>query len=196
MFARTTRLVLIYCRLVRSSTHFGKRDNLKLFDSIMTMKTQVGGKQSQFIVLQSVQIFCSGLKNKNEIYKICNCFVMILKKKRIFQIQDTEFLQVSIFSILRFAKFAKFTVKTTTAELVKFYSLNTENKEHHILRIKMLTKIIMTIFQLQFIQLVENQHILINSYLFFWVILWTCSFSCVEKMWKTKFSGFGFLRIE
>ena len=31
------RLVLNYCRLVLSSTHFGKRDNLKLFASIMTL---------------------------------------------------------------------------------------------------------------------------------------------------------------
>ena len=33
--ARTIRLVFIYCRLVLSSTHFGKWDNLKLFDSIV-----------------------------------------------------------------------------------------------------------------------------------------------------------------
>ena len=44
-----------------------------------------------------------------------------------------------------FLAFAKFTIKTTT-ELVQFYSLNTENKEHHMLRVKMLTKIIMAIF--------------------------------------------------
>ena len=32
----------------------------------------------------------------------------------------------------------------------------------------------------------ENQHILINSYLSFLGNLWVCS--CVEKMWETKFS--------
>ena len=69
---------------------------------------------------------------------------MILKKGRILWIQDT-FLQVSIFSFLGFAKFEKFTIKTST-ELVKFYPLNTENKEHHMLRVKMLTTIIMAIF--------------------------------------------------
>ena len=40
---------------------------------------------------------------------------------------------------------AQFTIKTTT-ELVQFYSLNIENKEHHMLIVKMLTKIIMAIF--------------------------------------------------
>ena len=67
------------------------------------------------------------------------------KKKREFFRYKIQFLQVSIFWFLGFAKFAKFTIKTTT-ELVKFYSLNTENKEHHMLRVKMLTKIIMAIF--------------------------------------------------
>ena len=38
------RLVFIYCHLVLSSTHFGKGDNLKLLDSIVTVKTQVGRK--------------------------------------------------------------------------------------------------------------------------------------------------------
>ena len=71
---------------------------------------------------------------------------MILKKKnREFFRYKIQFLQVSIFGFLSFAKFAKFAIKTTT-ELVKFYSLNTENKEHHMLRVKMLTKIIMAIF--------------------------------------------------
>ena len=69
----------------------------------------------------------------------------IEKKKREFFRYKLQFLQVSIFWFLGFAKFAKFTIKTTT-ELVKFYSLNTENKEHHMLRVKMLTKIIMAIF--------------------------------------------------
>ena len=69
----------------------------------------------------------------------------IEKKKREFFRYKLQFLQVSIFWFLGFAKFAKFTVNTTT-ELVKFYSLNTENKEHHMLRVKMLTKIIMAIF--------------------------------------------------
>ena len=36
--------VFIYRRLVLSSTYFGKRDNLKLLDSIVTMKTLVGRK--------------------------------------------------------------------------------------------------------------------------------------------------------
>ena len=52
---------------------------------------------------------------------------MILKKKREFFRYKREFLKVSIFSFLGFAKFK---TKTTT-ELVKFYSLNTEDKEHH-----------------------------------------------------------------
>ena len=69
----------------------------------------------------------------------------IEKKKREFFRYKLQFLQVSIFWFLGFAKFAKFTINTTT-ELVKFYSLNTENKEHHMLRVKMLTKIIMAIF--------------------------------------------------
>ena len=38
------RLEFIYHRLVISSTYFGKRDNLKLLDSIVTVKTLVGGK--------------------------------------------------------------------------------------------------------------------------------------------------------
>ena len=67
------------------------------------------------------------------------------KKKREFFRYKLPFLQVSIFWFLGFAKFAKFTINTTT-ELVKFYSLNTENKEHDMLRVKMLTKIIMAIF--------------------------------------------------
>ena len=46
-------------------------------------------------------------------YKIYDCLVIILKKEREF-----------------FAKIAKFTIKTTT-EWLKFYSLNTENKESH-----------------------------------------------------------------
>ena len=70
---------------------------------------------------------------------------MILKKKREFFGYTRQFLQVSIFWFLGFAKFAKFTINTIT-ELVKFYSLSTENKEHHMLRAKMLTKIIMAIF--------------------------------------------------
>ena len=59
---------------------------------------------------------------------------MILKKKREFFRYKRQFLQVSIFSFLGFAKFAKFTIKTTN-ELVKFYSLTTENKEHYRLRL-------------------------------------------------------------
>ena len=70
---------------------------------------------------------------------------MILKKKREFFRSKRQLLQVSIFSFLGFAKFAKFTIKTTN-ELIKFYSLTTENKEHYMLRVKMLTKIIMAIF--------------------------------------------------
>ena len=66
----------------------------------------------------------------------------VLKKRREFLRYKRQFLQVSTFSFL---DFAKFTIKTTT-ELVQFYSLNTENKEHHMLRVKMLTKIIMAIF--------------------------------------------------
>ena len=42
------RLVFIYRRLVLSSTPFGKRDNLKLLDSIVTMKTLVGKKYYSF----------------------------------------------------------------------------------------------------------------------------------------------------
>ena len=71
---------------------------------------------------------------------------MILKNRnREFFRYKIQFLQISIFWFFGFAKFAKFTIKTTT-ELVKFYSLNTEKKEHHMLRVKMLTKIIMAIF--------------------------------------------------
>ena len=70
---------------------------------------------------------------------------VVKKKKREFFRYKRQLLQVSTFSFLGFAKFAKFTIKTTT-ELVKFYSLNIENKEHHMLRVKMLTKIIMAIF--------------------------------------------------
>ena len=66
----------------------------------------------------------------------------VLKKRREFLRYKRQFLKVSTFSFL---DFAKFTIKTTT-ELVQFYSLNTENKEHHMLRVKMLTKIIMAIF--------------------------------------------------
>ena len=36
---------------------------------------------SQFIVLQSIQLFCSGLRARNKSYKIYDCFVIILKKK-------------------------------------------------------------------------------------------------------------------
>ena len=68
-----------------------------------------------------------------------------IEEKREFFRYKRQFLQVSIFSFLGFTKFAKFTIKTTT-ELVKLYSLNTENKEHHMLRVKMLTKIITAIF--------------------------------------------------
>ena len=68
-----------------------------------------------------------------------------IEEKREFFRYKRQFLQVSIFSFLGFTKCAKFTIKTTT-ELVKLYSLNTENKEHHMLRVKMLTKIIMAIF--------------------------------------------------
>ena len=70
---------------------------------------------------------------------------MILKKKENFLQYKRQFLQVSICSFLGFAECAKFTIKTTT-ELVKLYALNSENKEHHISRVKMLTKIIMAIF--------------------------------------------------
>ena len=38
------RLEFIYRRLVLSSTNFGKRNNLKLLDSIVTVNTLVGGK--------------------------------------------------------------------------------------------------------------------------------------------------------
>ena len=68
-----------------------------------------------------------------------------IEEKREFFRYKRQNLQVSIFSFLGFTKFAKFTIKTTT-ELVKLYSLNTENKEHHMLRVKMLTKIITAIF--------------------------------------------------
>ena len=66
----------------------------------------------------------------------------VLKKKRELVIYKRQFLEVSTFFFLGFAKF---TIKTTT-ELVQFYSWNIENKEHHMLRVKMLTKIIMAIF--------------------------------------------------
>ena len=66
----------------------------------------------------------------------------VLKKRREFFTYKRQFLQFSTFFFLGFAKF---TIKTTT-ELVQFYSLNIENKEHHMLRVKMLTKIIMAIF--------------------------------------------------
>ena len=42
------RLEFIYRRLVLSSTNFGKRNNLKLLDSIVTVKTLVGGKYYSF----------------------------------------------------------------------------------------------------------------------------------------------------
>ena len=71
---------------------------------------------------------------------------------------------------------AQFTIKTTT-ELVEFYSLNIENKEHHMLIVKMLTKKIWQSF-FQFIQLAENQHILINFYLSFLGIRWLCRKKC------------------
>ena len=51
-------------------------------------------------------MFCDDIENKN----------------REFFRYKIQFLQVSIFWFLDFAKFAKFTIKTTT-ELVKFYSL-------------------------------------------------------------------------
>ena len=47
-FVKGFRLVFIYCRLVLSSTHFGKRDNLELLDSIVTVKTLVGRKYYSF----------------------------------------------------------------------------------------------------------------------------------------------------
>ena len=55
------RLVFIYRRLVLSSTHFGKRDNLKLLDSIVTGKTLVGRKyyssRRRFAKTRGVDIF-------------------------------------------------------------------------------------------------------------------------------------------
>ena len=61
IFARTMRLVFIYRRLVLSSTHFGKRDNLKLLDSIVTGKTLVGRKyyssRRRFAKTRGVDIF-------------------------------------------------------------------------------------------------------------------------------------------
>ena len=123
--------------------------------------------QGQKQNLHNLRLFCDDIKKKGEFFRY-----------------KIQFLQVSIFSFLGFAKFEKFLIKTST-ELVKFYSLITENKEHHMLRVKMLTTIIMAIF-FQFIQLVENQHILINSYLSFLGNFWACS--CVEKIWETKFS--------
>ena len=85
--------------------------------------------QGQKQNLHNLQLFCDDIEKKNREFLRCKI----------------QFLQVSIFQFLGFAKFAKFTIKTTT-ELVKFYSLNTENKEHHMLRVKMLTTIIMAIF--------------------------------------------------
>ena len=139
---------------------------------------------SQFIVLQSDPTLSLRPQGQKQNLHNLRLFCDDIKKKREFFRYKIQFLQVSIFSFLGFAKFEKFTIKTST-ELVKFYPLNTENKEHHMLRVKILTTIIMAIF-FQFIQLVENQHILINSYLSFLGNLWACS--CVEKMWETKFS--------
>ena len=67
----------------------------------------------------------------------------IEEKREFFTVQETILTSFDIF-VSWLSKCAKFTVKTTT-ELVKLYSLNSEKKEHHTSRVKMLAKIIMAI---------------------------------------------------
>ena len=134
------RLVFIYCcRLVRSSTHFGKRDWLDNDGEDSSLK-----KSLSLLFYSQSKSFVQALETKTKFMKFAIVLWWYWKKENFFRYKR-QFLQVSIFWFLGFAKFAKFTIKTTT-ELVKFYSLNTENKEHHMLRVKMLTKIIMAIF--------------------------------------------------
>ena len=107
----------------------------------MTVKTLVG---LSLLFYSQSNSFVEALGSETKFTQF-TMFCDDIKKKREFFRYRIQFLQVSIFSFLGFAKFEKFTIKTST-ELVKFYSLITENKEHHMLRVKMLTKIIMAIF--------------------------------------------------
>ena len=61
--ARTMRLVFIYCRLVLSSTHFGKWDNLKLFDSIVTDEESSWKK-----LLSFPRPFCENARRNMDIF--------------------------------------------------------------------------------------------------------------------------------
>ena len=61
--ARTMRLVFIYCRLVLSSTHFGKWDNLKLFDSIVTDEESSWKK-----LLSFPRPFCKNARRNTDIF--------------------------------------------------------------------------------------------------------------------------------
>ena len=131
------RLVFIYCcRLVRSSTHFGKRDWLDNDGEDSSLK-----KSLSLLFYSQSKSFVQALETKTKFMKFTIVLWWYWKRREFFRYKR-QILQVSIFSS---PGFAKFTIKTTT-ELVKFYSLNTESKEHHILRVKMLTKIIMAIF--------------------------------------------------
>ena len=110
-------------------------------DSIMTVKTLVWRKFLVYCPTVNPNLLFRPYKQKRHLWNLQLFYDDIEKEENFFRYKR-QFLQVSIFSFLGFAKF---TIKTTT-ELVKFYSLNSENKEHHILRVKMLTKIIMAIF--------------------------------------------------
>ena len=70
--------------------------------------------------------FVQALETKTKFMKFAIVLWWYWKKENFFRYKR-QFLQVSIFWFLGFAKFAKFTIKTTT-ELFKFCSLNTENK--------------------------------------------------------------------
>ena len=136
-FRENNEAWFIYCcRLVRSSTHFGKRDWLDNDGEDSSLK-----KSLSLLFYSQSKSFVQALQTKTKFMKFTIVLWWYWKRREFFRYKR-QFLQVSIFSFLGFAKF---TIKTTT-ELVKFYSLNTENKEHHILRVKMLTKIIMAIF--------------------------------------------------
>ena len=136
-FRENNEAWFIYCcRLVRSSTHFGKRDWLDNDGEDSSLK-----KSLSLLFYSQSKSFVQALQTKTKFMKFTIVLWWYWKRREFFRYKR-QLLQVSIFSFLGFAKF---TIKTTT-ELVKFYSLNTENKEHHMLRVKMLTKIIMAIF--------------------------------------------------
>ena len=56
-------LCLLYCRLVLSSTHFGKWDNLKLFDSIVTDEESSWKK-----LLSFPRPFCENARRNTDIF--------------------------------------------------------------------------------------------------------------------------------